>query len=359
MDFIILSVEISYLCSRKMDGHSKILAILKDWMLIIGMVAGAGIYLIYHAIPSLHGAGAVLESICKTIQPLLLFSMLFLSFCKISPKDLKPHRWQLWLLLIQSCSFVAMSIAIYWAMNSSSPLAELIVSKRFTIESVMLCMICPTATACAVVTDKLGGDMAQTVTYTILINLVVAIIVPLMVPLIYPTGGISFAAAFVKILKKVFPLLILPCLLAWGVRYFLPKLHARLLKWVGLSFYIWACALVLAILMSTRAIVHNPGSHLSLIGIAAGSLAACIFQFWCGKRIGRASGCEVTAGQSMGQKNTVFAIWMGYTFLDPLVSVAGGFYSIWHNVFNSWQLHKRRKELEEEAANSRADGGNQ
>jgi Sodium Bile acid symporter family. len=185
-----------------MSKNSKITSFLKDWMLIIGMITGAGLYLAYHAIPSIHGAGPVLESICKAIQPVLLFTMLFLSFCKISPKDLKPHKWQGWLLLIQSGSFILMALAILWALSSSSSIAGLIVAKRLTIESAMLCMICPTATACAVVTDKLGGDMAQCVTYTILINLVVAFIVPLIVPLIYPMGGMTFAAAFVKILKR-------------------------------------------------------------------------------------------------------------------------------------------------------------
>ena len=40
---------------------------------------------------------------------------------------------------------------------------------------------------------------------------------------------------------------------------------------------------------------------------------------------------------------TVFAIWLGYTFFTPVVSVAGGFYSIWHNCYNSWQLYRKRK----------------
>ncbi|MCI6725792.1 MAG: transporter, partial [Bacteroidales bacterium] len=46
--------------------------------------------------------------------------------------------------------------------------------------------------------------------------------------------------------------------------------------------------------------------------------------------------------QALGQKNTVFAIWMGYTFLTPVSSLAGGFYSIWHNIFNAWQLDRQR-----------------
>ena len=53
---------------------------LRDWALIIGMIVGASLYLVYHAIPALHSAGPVLESIVKELQPLLLFAMLFLSF---------------------------------------------------------------------------------------------------------------------------------------------------------------------------------------------------------------------------------------------------------------------------------------
>ena len=59
--------------------------------------------------------------------------------------------------------------------------------------------------------------------------------------------------------------------------------------------------------------------------------------------IGARSRCKVSAGQALGQKNTVFAIWLGYTFFTPVVSVAGGFYSIWHNCYNSWQLYRKRK----------------
>ena len=46
------------------------------------------------------------------------------------------------------------------------------------------------------------------------------------------------------------------------------------------------------------------------------------------------------AGQSLGQKNTVFAIWMGYTFMTPETAIVGGLYSIWHNIYNSWQLYR-------------------
>ena len=306
---------------------------LRDWALIIGMIVGASLYLVYHAIPALHPAGPVLEQIAKRVQPVLLFIMLFLSFCRIEPQQMRPHKWMLWLLLVQGGIFVGLALLLVFC--PALPL-------RHGVEAAMLCLICPTATACAVVTGKLGGNMAGVVTYTVLINLLVAVLVPLMVPLIHPMDGLNFGESFAKILPKVFPLLILPALAAWLVRYLLPKFHAWLLRFPDLAFYIWAVSLTLAILMSTRAIVHSGASGV-IWEILAASLLSCIFQFWLGRRIGRRYGCPISAGQALGQKNTVFGIWMGYTFLTPVISVAGGFYTIWHNVFNTWQMYRKRK----------------
>jgi len=147
-------------------------------------------------------------------------------------------------------------------------------------------------------------------------------------------------------LGKVFPLLIMPCLTAWLVRYLLPKFHAWLLKYTGMSFYIWAVSLSLAILMSTRAIMNNEAGAWVLLEIGVASLLACALQFWAGRKIGDRYQCKISAGQALGQKNTVFGIWMGYTFMTPVISVAGGFYSIWHNCYNTWQMYQQRKKLE-------------
>ncbi|MDO5443322.1 MAG: transporter [Bacteroidia bacterium] len=336
----------------------KLMKFMKDWMLVIGMVTGASLYVIYHSVPVLHAAGPALLDFCTHIQPVMLFMMLFLTFCRIEPHDLKPHRWQWWLLLIQGGSFVALALILMLFPGLPA---------RVGVESLMLCMICPTATACSVVTDKLGGSIAGVLTYTTLINLLTAFLVPLFVPLIHPVEGLDFFTAASRILAKVFPLLIMPAVAAWLVRYLMPRFHRWVIRFKDLSFYIWAFALMLAILMSTRAIFQNDGSAMVLLEIAAASLLSCAVQFASGKAVGAyydrkalcraeeislrtsvpaksvyATSCnrKVTAGQSLGQKNTVFGIWMGYTFFDPVTSLAGGFYSIWHNVYNTWQLRR-------------------
>lgn len=332
--------------------------IMKEWMLPIAMLTGASMYLLYSQMPEpIHKAGPFLNDLIGVLQPLLIFAMLFLTLCRIEPKDLKPHRWHWWLLLIQGGLFTALGFLAKGFMEWYPGTYH---DKLVLVESAMLCFICPTATAAAVVTRKLGGDVAGITTYTVLINLLAAVLVPLVVPLLHPVAGVDFWTAFYVILAKIFPLLILPCLAAWMVRYLAPKLHRKFLRYPDLPFYLWAVALTLAIAMTTRSIVHSTMSVRLLMSMGLISLVCCVMQFAAGRFIGscykgKASRQisdgrnvgrhvnKVTAGQSLGQKNTVFAIWMGYTFMIPETAIVGGLYCIWHNFYNSWQLYRSGK----------------
>ena len=80
-----------------------------------------------------------------------------------------------------------------------------------------------------------------------------------------------------------------------------------------------------------------------MLGIA--SAVVCAVHFGLGKWIGSRHGDRVAGGQLLGQKNTAVGIWMANTYLNPLASVFLAFYSIWQNLFNSWQLWRHdRKE---------------
>jgi BASS family bile acid:Na+ symporter len=65
-----------------------------------------------------------------------------------------------------------------------------------------------------------------------------------------------------------------------------------------------------------------------------------------GKSVGRFFHSTIEAGQALGQKNTAFAIWIAYTYLNPVASVGPGCYILWQNIVNSWELwqHRRKKE---------------
>ena len=46
------------------------------------------------------------------------------------------------------------------------------------------------------------------------------------------------------------------------------------------------------------------------------------------------------ASQALGQKNTAFTIYLALTYASPLVALGPSCYVIWHNLWNSWQLHR-------------------
>lgn len=304
---------------------------LRDWTLVIAIMTGIAGYFIYVNIPWLDPTHAFVNRAVGIIQPLLIFSMLFLTFCNISPRDIRPCRWHAWLLLIQAGFFVGIGLLLM-----ALPYSGL----RVVLEGAMLCMICPTATAAAVITRKLGGSMAHITTYTILINLAAAILIPVMVPFVHPNPDIRVWDAMMMILGKVFPLLLLPLILAMLARKLMPGVCRRIASVADLSFYLWAVALTLAIAVTARSIARSAVPLSAQLGLVGISLAACAFQFWAGRKIGRKYRDTITAGQALGQKNTVFAIWLGYTFFSPVTAMAGGFYSIWHNVVNSYQLYR-------------------
>ncbi len=318
---------------------------LRDWALVIAILVGVLGYFTYVSIHWLDSTHRVMLTIAETAQPLLIFVMLFLSFCNVSLHEIRPCRWCMPLLLIQAGVFVGIGIALLFIPQNGY---------RVVLEGAMICFICPTATAAAVITKRLGGNLAHIATYTIVINLVAAILIPVLVPFIYPRPDVHILNTMLIIMGKVFPLLLLPLVLALLVRRLWPAMHKRLLRYPNLPFYIWACALVVALGMTTRSIVHSEVSVPARIGIVFISLVCCLVQFWLGRKVGARDNDRITAGQALGQKNTIFAIWLGFTFFSPVTAMAGGFYCIWHNLVNSWQLYRHDHARNHHAVNQTA-----
>lgn len=317
---------------------SRVKDFVRNWTLPIAMISGALLYFAFAALPlNQQSQDSTYAFVSNYLQPALLFSMLFLNFCKVRPREMRPRRWHLWVLLMQALLFTFCSwLALQFDADRGA---------KILCEGAMLAFICPTATASAVIVGKLKGSISGIVTYIMLCNLMVSVLAPALLPLVEPGIGLDFFTSFLMILSKVFPLLIFPLLMAWLVRYTLPRLHKKILQYPDLSFYVWSVALALAITVTVRSIMNSTVSIWYMVGLAIISLICCVIQFVIGKRIGSIYDKEtrITAGQAFGQKNTVFIIWLGLVFLDPVTSVVGGFYSVWHNIINSYQLYKSRK----------------
>ncbi|MBR3988936.1 MAG: hypothetical protein IKI85_00110, partial [Bacteroidales bacterium] len=74
---------------------NKAVQIMKDWMLPGAIVLGTSLYLLYHVTPALHAYGHWLHIAASEGQRLVIATLLFFQFVKISPHDLHVSRWHL------------------------------------------------------------------------------------------------------------------------------------------------------------------------------------------------------------------------------------------------------------------------
>ena len=158
--------------------------------------------------------------------------------------------------------------------------------------------------------------------------------------------GVAVVVGIVMLLNRLSGVL-LPFFVAWLLQTLLPKANAFLVRYRGLSFYLWAVALFITLGQTIDFIMLKGEENLtSIIVLGVVSVLFCVVQFGVGKLIGRHYGDTIAGGQLLGQKNSALGIWMANTYLNPLSAVFPALYSIWQNLFNSWQLwrHDRRVE---------------
>lgn len=313
----------------------RIIRFFKLWTLPLGMFAGVGIYLMFHYIPLLSPLKVLANGAEDYIMPFMIFVMLFTTFCKVNPREMRIRRWHVVMILFQLVCCLAVTLPVHYFPDFGYSVVA---------QGALVCLIAPTGTAAAVIAGRLGGNETTLTTYTIVSNLVAAVMIPLVFPLVELHSAGSFAEQFALILRHVFPLLICPFLAAWALREFAPKAHALVVKFCGsLAFYLWGVSLVIAIGLTLRSVVNSHFNPHVLVLLALSGLIVCAWQFGTGKFVGRHYNDYISCGQGNGQKNTLLAIWTAYTYLSPVISVAPSCYIVWQNIVNSWQLWAKGK----------------
>ena len=263
----------------------------------------------------------------QMITPSLIFLMLFVTFCRVKPRQMKPSMLHVWLLLFQ----VVVSAALYFALL---PLDAIVA------QGAMICVLAPVAMAAVVIGGMLGANVATMATYSLLCNMAVALLAPVILTF---TG--TGACTFAQIMARIAPLLVMPLAAAQFCRLVIPKAA----KWVGdhsqISFYMWLASLLVIIGRTTAFIIDLRDASLATeLWLAFAALAICLGQFKVGRMLGRRYGDAPAGGQSLGQKNTVLAVWMAQSFLDPISSIAPTAYIVWQNFVNSYQIYKKDRE---------------
>ena len=315
---------------------NKFISFIKNWTLPVAIVIGSVAYLTFYWVPAFDTLGDQLSPIFDVIFPLFVFLTLLITFCKVDNHQLLPHRWHTGVLIAQLLLVAATIGIIFWVEDNAE--------QKLLWEAMLTCIIGPAASASPVVVGKLGGNISTMTTYVILSSLASTILIPLVFPILEPSAGVAFLEAFLVILHKVAIVMMLPLVLGWFIKHYMPRLQQKIAAMPNLSFYTWAISLSITTGITVKNIVHSNATITLLCWIAVTTLILCFVQFLIGRGVGRWLGEEVNAGQGLFQKNTALSIWVAYMYLTPVASIGAGCYVLWQNIINSFEIWQDRKQ---------------
>lgn len=307
----------------------------RKFALPCSLVMGTVGYLIFANVPFLEPLGGTVGPYLIDMMPIVMFALLYVTFCKIEIKEMKPQGWHFILQLIRTSLALLMVVLIFEF--GSNPNVKLV------IEGAFICFICPTAAAVAVVTEKLGGSIGSLTTYTVIANIFTMVIIPSLFPMVEKGADVSFLYMSMMVFRNVTTVLVVPLFLALLSRKYMPKFVDKVKSVKDLGFYMWCFNLTILMGETVRNLLHATVSGWTLALLLIVPLFVCLIQFAIGKAVGSHYNARISAGQALGQKNTVVGIWLTLTFLNPLAAVAPGAYVVWQNLVNGWQLWYKEK----------------
>ncbi|MFT3867400.1 MAG: bile acid:sodium symporter [Nibricoccus sp.] len=258
----------------------------------------------------------------------LIITMLFIVFLQTRLSREALQRSHGWLLAAN----IAMGF-VGWCLGWLIGGRELALAGFF-------CGITPTASAAPVIMNFLRGRVDYVVAAFLLTNLLVAALLPVLMPLML---GRVVPRLFADVFGSVGFVVFVPLVVALLVR----KVHPSATEWPkrlrNVSFSLWVATMFLITArVSAFLREHREIPVQVVLTIAALSCVLCVANFSLGRWIG---GREFAreASQSLGQKNTAFTIYLALAYASPLVALGPTCYVLWHNLWNSWQLHQQAR----------------
>ena len=270
------------------------------------------------------------------IVPYLIFTILLLNFTAVDIRKLR-------LLHMTGMNIALLMFQIVVSLGGYL-LTKLLGGDEVIAQGILIAIICPVAASSVVISCYLGANRETVTAHVILGNLMVAIVAPIFFSFIGVQQQMPFLESFWLILKRVSPIIAFPFFLALGLQMWIPSANTFINRFKGYSLYIWALALAITLGQTINFIfVHGAENRQNIVILGIVSVLICAVQFGVGKLIGHKYGDTVAGGQMLGQKNSALGIWIANIYLFPLASVSIALYSIWQNLFNSWQMYMYEK----------------
>lgn len=274
-------------------------------------------FLLGALIPQAHAAAGAIRW--------LITGMLFLVFLGTTWKRLSLHRNHLYLLTINLLmAFVGLGLG--WVLGG-----------RDVALAGFFAGIAPTAAAAPVIISFMRRDVTYVTGAFLISNLGIALSLPVILPLVLGSADTTLIG---RVAGSVGLLIFAPLAGALLLRRLHPPAASWPVRLRDVSYGAWIAVLFLVTANASHFLRSQADTpRLVLVEIAAVSLIVCIANFVLGRWVGgRTFGPE--ASQSLGQKNTSFTLYLALAYASPLVALGPTCYILWHNLWNSWQLHR-------------------
>ena len=219
----------------------------RKFSLPCSLVLGAVGYLIFANVPFLEPLGDAVGPKLVDMMPVVLFALLYVTFCKIEIKEMKPKAWHFILQLIRTSLALMMVVLIFEFGDNYET--------KLVLEGAFICFI--------------------------------------------------FLFMSAMVFRNVTTVLVVPLLLALLSRRFMPKWVDKVKSVKDLGFYMWCFNLTILMGETVRNILHAEVSGWILALLLIVPLFVCLIQFAIGKAVGRHYDASISAGQALGQKNTI------------------------------------------------------
>lgn len=257
----------------------------------------------------------------------LLMIMLFFSFLKMEVKKENIDKSHFYILFF---NIVVPIISFFIIKNFNLTLAKV----------AFVTAIAPTAIASPIIINLLNKKIEYAVISILLTNFTVAFLLPFLIPsLLNGDAGISF----MDVMYPVATIFTIPFFLSLLIKKFSPFLKERLVKLNKYMFYILVININLGTAKASNYIREEMSFTDPLIyQIALLSFFFCLLYFNLGRRISPKR-YRTEGGQSLGQKNNGFTLWVALTFISPLAVLGPVFYILCQNTYISWQLHRNKE----------------
>ena len=204
-------------------------------------------------------------------------------------------------------------------------------------EAAFLIAAAPAAVASPIVIGFIRKRTDFVAMAVIVTNILMVFTLPVAIPFVTTQLEAGGEDTRYQIIFSVMFTIALPFLLALLLRYIGGRVYRYAVWTKRFSLYIWLCAIILACAKARSFVSAHDVPPDMLYSIAAVSAGLCAVNFGLGYLLGGRK-FPRESSQSLGQKNTLFAVWVGLTFFNPVSVIAPVAYIIFQNIYNALQI---------------------